>query len=32
MFQEAMAFAKQWGLDDHVTENRYGRLTLTAAI
>ena len=32
MFQEAMDFAKAWGLDDHVTESRYGRLIVPAGI
>jgi hypothetical protein len=32
MFQEAMDFAKKWGLDEHVTENRYARLTIPAGV
>jgi NitT/TauT family transport system substrate-binding protein len=32
MFQEAMDFAKKWGLDDHVQESRYVRLIVPAAI
>jgi NitT/TauT family transport system substrate-binding protein len=32
MFQEAMDFAKKWGLDEHVQETRYGRLITPAAL
>lgn len=32
MFQEAMDFAKKWGLDEHVQENRYVRLIVPAAL
>ena len=32
MFQEAIGFAKQWGLDDHVKESRYSQLIVTAGL
>lgn len=32
MFQEAMDFAKKWGLDEHVKESRYGKLITPAGI
>ena len=32
MFQDAMDFAKKWGLDEHVKESRYGRLITPAGV